>query len=186
MADKEAVTIGSEVPIQSQSARFRKNGVGRDQGILLLYPDRLVAVESWAEIWGTILGPIVLIAATFPFVHDIGAGGSVVGVLMGSSIGEALGKRWAVRKAAAGRDAMTVIPLDLITGLQISKPSGIRRLVRGQALIVTTADGTRYEFRGRMDGWQTALVGALTVRGRDVHITPQGITVTPRPTPEVC
>jgi hypothetical protein len=36
-------------------------------------------------------------------------------------------------------------------------------------------------FRGRMNGWQA---GALTVRGRDVHVTPQGITVLPRATPE--
>jgi hypothetical protein len=51
---------------------------------------------------------------------------------------------------------------------------------------VTTADGTEYEFRGKMDGWQAALAGALTVRGRDVQVTPQGVTVIPGPTPEVC
>jgi hypothetical protein len=54
MADVEAVTTDSAKPIQSQSARFRKDEAGRDQGILLLYPDKLVAVESWAEIWGTV------------------------------------------------------------------------------------------------------------------------------------
>jgi hypothetical protein len=56
-----------------------------------------------------------------------------------------------------------------------------RGWLTGQALLVTTADGAEYEFRGRMNGWQA---GALTVRGRDVHLTPQGITVLPRATPE--
>lgn len=186
MADMEAVTTDSAVPIQSQSARFRKDGAGRDQGILLLYPDKLVAVESWAELCGTLLGPIALVAATFPFVHDIGAGGAVIGILLGSWIGEGIGKHLAVRKAAAGDGAMMVIPLDLITGLQVRNPSAIRSWFRGQALLVTTADGSEYEFRGKMDGWQAALAGALTVRGRDVQVTPQGVTVTPRPTPEAC
>ena len=188
MADKDAVWADSGGPIQSQSARFRQGGVGRGQGILLLYPEKLVAVESWAELCGIILGPIALIAVTFPFIHDIGAGGSAVGVLIGSWIGQGVGKRLAAKKAAAGADArgMTVIPLDLITGLQVRKSSGISRWVTGQALLVTTADGSQYEFRGKMDGWQAALAGALTVRGRDVHITSQGFAVTPGPAPEAC
>jgi len=186
MADMEAVTTDSTIPIQSQSARFRKDGAGRDQGILLLYPDRLVAVESWAETWGTLLGPIVLVAATFPFVHGIGAGGAVAGVLIGSWIGAGIGKHLAARKAAAGDGAMIVIPLDLITSLQVRNPSGVRSWFRGQALLVTTADGSEYEFRGKMDGWQATLADALTVRGRDVQVTPEGVAVTPRPTPEAC
>jgi len=185
MSGIEAVTTGSEAPLQSQSARLRKDGAGRDQGILLLYPDRLVAVESWAQLCGTFLGPIVFIAATVPFFHQVGAGGSAAGVMAGSWIGEGIGKRRAAKKAAAGTGAMMVIPLDLITGLEI-KTSRFRRWVTGQALIVTTADGSEYEFRGRMDGWQTALAGALTLRGRDVQVTPQGVTVIPGPAPEVC
>ena len=42
---------------------------------------------------------------------------------------------------------------------------------------------TEYEFRGRMDGRQAALASVLTVRGRDVHVTLQGITVTPQVMP---
>lgn len=105
---------------------------------------------------------------------------------MGSWIGEGIAKRRAARKVAAGTDGMTVIPLDLITSLQIGKSSGIRGWVAGQNLLVTTADGSEYEFRGKLDGWQADLAGALTARGRDVQVTPQGITVTPRPTPEAC
>ena len=185
MSDLEAITAEGEAPLQSWSARFRKDGAGRDQGILLLYPDRLVAVESWAELCGTILGPIGLTVATFTFLHEAGAVGAAVGVMFGNWIGAGIGKRLAARKAAAGTGAMMVIPLDLITGLEI-KTSRFRRWVTGQALIVTTADGSEYEFRGRMDGWQTALAGALTLRGRDVQVTPQGVTVIPGPAPEVC
>jgi hypothetical protein len=132
MADNEVVTTDSAAPIQSQSARFRRNGAGRDQGILLLYPDRLVAVDSWAELWGTILGPIVVAAATFPFFHDIGAGGAAVGVMVGSWIGLGIGKQLSAKKAAAGTGAMMVIPLDLITALQVRKSSGIRGWFTGQ------------------------------------------------------
>jgi len=185
MADQEAARTDSGEPIQSRSARFRLNGAGRNQGILLLYPDKLVAVESWAELCGSILGPIVLIVATFPFFHHVGAGGSAAGILFGRWIGEVVGKRLAANKAAAGTGGMMVIPLDLITGLEI-KSSRFRRWATGEVLLVTTTDGSEYEFRGRIDGWQTALAGALTVRGRDVHVTPEGITVTPGPTPEVC
>jgi hypothetical protein len=186
MADMETVTTDGGVLIQSEPARFRKDGAGRDQGILLLYPDKLVAVESWAQVWGTVLGVIVLAAATFPFTHHYGAGISVVGVLMGSWIGEGIGKRVAARNVAAGTGAMMVIPLDLITSVRVRKSSGIRSWYTGQALLVTTADGSEYEFRGKMDGWQAALASALTVRGRDVQVTPEGVTITPRPTPEAC
>jgi hypothetical protein len=186
MADSEALATDTGVPIQSQPARFRKDGAGRDQGILLLYPDRLVAVESWAQLCGTILGPIVFIAAAFPFFHHIGAGGSAAGVLFGNWVGEEIGKRLAVRKVAAGTGGTMVVPLDLITGLRVRNSSGIRRWMTGQVLVVATADGSEYEFRGKMDGWQAALAGALTVRGCDVHVTPEGILVTPRPAPEMC
>jgi hypothetical protein len=177
MADKEAVTTDSGVPIQSQSARFRQGGVGRGQGILLLYPEKLVAVESWAGLLGTILGPIVFIAATFPYFHEIGAGGSAVGIMIGGWIGEWIGKRLAAKKAA-GTDGMMVVPLDLITGLEI-KSSRFRRWVTGQVLLVMTADGTEYGFDGKMDNWQTYLTSALALRGREVRETVEGRAITP-------
>ena len=84
---------------------------------------------------------------------------------------------------AANRDGVKLVPLDLITSVQFRGPAGIRGWLTGQVLLVTTADGAEYEFRGMMDGWQAAIAGALTVRGRDVHVTPQGIAVTPQATP---
>jgi hypothetical protein len=170
----------SEIPIQSQSVRFREGGIGRGQGILLLYPDKLAAVDSSAELWGSCLGPLILVAISL-LVRDILALGAAAAVLAGGWIGGGIGKRRAARKVAANRDGVRVIPLELITSLQIRKSTGFCDWLTGQALLVTTADGAEYEFRGRMNGW---LAGALTVRGRNVHLTPQGITVIPRATPE--
>lgn len=174
----------SETPIQSNSARFRVGGTGKGQGILLLYPDKLAAVNSSAELWGVVLGPIVLIAISHFLFDDIRELGSAAGVLAGGWIGQSVGKWLAARDVAASRDGIRLIPLDLIASVQFRKSAGIRGWLTGQALLVTTADGAEYEFRGRLDGWQAALAGALTVRGRDVQVTPQGITVTPRATPE--
>jgi hypothetical protein len=118
----------------------------------------------------------------FPLlVHDILALGAAAAGLAGGWIGGGIGKRRAARKVAARQGGVRVIPLELITSLQIRKSAGFDGWLTGQALLVTTADGAEYEFRGRMNGWQA---GALTVRGRDVHLTPQGITVLPRATPE--
>ncbi len=183
MTDGEEELTESGIPIQSQSARFRVSGAGRRWGVVLLYPDKLAAVNSSAELWGIFLGPFVLIAISRFLVHDIRALGSAVGVLAGGWIGQGIGNRLAVRRVAANRDGVRLIPLDLIAGVRFRKSAGIRGWLTGQALLVTTADGAEYEFRGRMDGWQAALAGVLTVRGRDVHVMPQGITVTPRATP---
>ena len=70
MADREAGLTDGEIPIQSQSVRFREGGIGRGHGILLLYPDKLAAVDSSAEFWGLFLGPIVLVAVSL-LVHDL-------------------------------------------------------------------------------------------------------------------
>jgi len=172
-----------ETPIQSQPARFRVGGTGKGRGILLLYPDKLAAVNSSAELWGVVLGSVALIAVSHFFVHDVPELGSAAGVLAGGWIGQGVGKRLAARDVAASRVGVRLIPLDLIAGVHFRKSAGIRGWLTGQALLVTTADGAEYEFRGRLDGWQAALAGALTVRGRDVQVTPLGITVTPQVTP---
>lgn len=183
MTDTEETLTENGIPIRSQSARFRVSGTGRGRGIVLLYPDKLAAVNSSAQLWGIFLGPIVLITISHLLFHDIRELGSAVGVLAGGWIGEGIGKRLAATRVAANRDGIRLVPLDLITSVQFRGPAGIRGWLMGQVLLVTTADGAEYEFRGRMDGWQAALAGALTVRGRDVYVTPQGITVTPQGTP---
>ena len=175
--------MDSETPIQRQPARFRVNGTGRGQGIVLLYPDKLAAVNSSAGLWGTFLGPIVLVAVSHLLFHDIPELGPAVGIPVGAWIGESIGKRLAARNVAADRDGVRLIPLDSITSVQFGKSAGIRAWLTGQFLVVTTADGAEHEFRGRLAGWQAALAGALTVRARDVHATPQGITVTSQALP---
>ena len=174
----------SGTPIRSNPARFRVGGTGRGQGIVLLYPDTLAAVKSSARLWGAVIGPIVLAAVSHLLFHDIPGLGPAVGVPVGDWIGASIGKRLAARKVAtdggADGDGVRLIPLDSITSVQYRKPSGILSWLTGQALLVTTVDGAEYEFRGMLNGWQAALADTLTVRGRDVQVTPQGITVIPQ------
>jgi len=180
MTDTEETLAESGVPIRSQLARFRVSGTGRGRGIVLLYPDKLAAVNSSAQLWGIFFGPIVLIALSHLLFHDIRELGSAVGVLAGGWIGQGIGKRLAAMRVAANRDGVRLVPLDLITSVQFSGPAGIRGWLTGQVLLVTTADGAEYEFRGMMDGWQAAIAGALTVRGREVHAVRDAITVMPQ------
>ena len=179
MTDTEATLTEGGIPIQSQPARFRVNGTGRGRGIVLLYPDKLAAVNSSAALWGIFLGPIVLITLSHLLFHDIRELGSAVGVLAGNWIGQGIGKRRAAGRVAANRDGVRLVPLDLITSVQF-KSAGIRDWLTGQVLLVTTADGVEYEFRGMMNGWQAAIAGALTVRGREVHAVRDVITVMPQ------
>jgi len=166
-------------PIQSSSARFRVDGFGRGQGIVLLYPDKLAAVNSYADLWGIFLGSLVLGAISSFLFHDALGLGSAVGALAGGLIGQSIGKWLAARRAVANRDGVRLIPLDQIASVQFRNSTGFPAWLVGQTLLVTTADGTEHRFRGRLAGWQAALAGALTVSGRDVHVTPLGITVTP-------
>jgi hypothetical protein len=166
-------------PIQSSSARFRVDGIGRGQGIVLLYPDKLAAVNSYADLWGIFLGAIVLGAISSSLFHDTRGLGSAAGALAGGLIGQGIGKWLSARRAVADRDGVRLIPLDQIASVQFRNSTGFPAWLIGQTLLVTTADGTEHRFRGRLAGWQAALAGALTVSGRDVHVTPQGITVTP-------
>jgi hypothetical protein len=170
-------------PIMSQAARFRVGGIGRGQGIVLLYPDKLAAVNSSAELWGIVLGSVVLTASSHFLFHDIYGLGSAAGAMAGGWIGQGVGKRLAAERAGADRDSVRLIPLDSITSVRFRNSAGIRAWLLGRVLVVTTADGTEHQFRGRLAGWQAALTGALTIRGYDVQDTPQGITVTSRALP---
>jgi hypothetical protein len=168
----------SRTPIQSQLARFLVGGARQKRGYVLLHPDRLTAVVSPADIVGYLGGPMVFVGFASPLFHVIGWLGVAIGALIGRQAGDAYNKLQAIRRAAAGEDGMTVIPLDLITGVRTTKSQGFGGLWETQTLVGTTADGTEYGFHGKMAGWQTDLASALAARGRDVRATPQGITVT--------
>ena len=58
MTGTEETLTESGIPIRSQLARFRVSGTGRGRGIVLLYPDKLAAVNSSAQLWGIFFGPI--------------------------------------------------------------------------------------------------------------------------------
>lgn len=172
----------SQNQVHGQLTRFAVGGARTRQGIVLVYPDKLAAVTSQAGAWGCFVGPFALMAIAYPFVHVIGELGAVIGVLAGLWAGEAIGKKSAARRVAADRDGVTVIPLDLIVSLQTRKSAGIGGRLSGPTLLVTTADGTEYGFRGKTCRLQADLATALTVRGGQVRVTPAGITVTPQPT----
>jgi hypothetical protein len=161
--------------LQMRPAGFRAAGQRRGPGLVLLYPDKLARVSWRAEALGYLLGPLVLVVIAYPFVHDTGAIGAVIGILAGRWIGEKVDRRTAARRVAEGGGGVTVIPLDSITGVH----AGSGGLLGGRSLVVTTQDGTEYRFYGRLDTWQADLAAALTVRGRPVQATPEGITVTP-------
>jgi len=172
----------SQTPVQSQTASFLVGGAKQGEGYLLLYPDNLTTVISRVETWGYLVGPLIFVAITVPLFHTIGWLGVAVGSVIGGQAGEAINKRRAVKKAAAGGDGVTVIPLDVITGVQTRKPAGLAGRWGVRMLVVTTADGTEYTFRGTMEKWQGHLARALTARGREVYEVHDAITVMPQVT----
>jgi len=172
----------SQTPVQSQTASFLVGGAKQGEGYLLLYPDNLTTVISRVETWGYLVGPLIFVAITVPLFHTIGWLGVAVGSVIGGQAGEAINKRRAVKKAAAGGDGVTVIPLDVITGVQTRKPAGLAGRWGVRILVVTTADGTEYGFRGTMEKWQGHLAPALTACGREVYEVHDAITVMPQVT----
>ena len=169
----------SRIPLQAQAARFLVDGVRRKWGYVLLYPDSLTTVVSPADPVGYLGGPMVFLGFGIPMYHLIGWLGIVVGALMGRYAGDAYNKRQAIRDAPARGDGVAVIPLDLITGVRTGRSEGIAGWWGFQTLVVTTADGTEYGFRGKMGSWQAYLTSALALRGREVRGTVEGITIMP-------
>ena len=174
----------SRNPIYIQAARFSAGRASRGRGMALLYPDELTSVITPTDAWGYLAGPAIYVAVALPLFHTIGWQAVVAGSAIGRWAGSAILKRRAVRKAAAGGDGVTVIPLDLITGARTTKAAGINGWWGIRILAVTAADGTESEFRGTMEKWQAHLARALTARGRQVHTGPEGSMVTSQLTPE--
>jgi hypothetical protein len=81
-------------------------------------------VISPVETWGYLVGPLILVAIAFPLFHRFWWMGIAVGFVIGGQAGEAIDKRRAIKKVTAGGDGVTIIPLDLITGVQTRKPAG--------------------------------------------------------------
>ncbi len=165
-------------PIHSQSATFYVGGTKRGQGALLLYPDELAAVTTPAGTWGYLAGPALLLAITIPLFHTVGWQGIFATSLVGGWAGEALARRRAARKAAAGGEGVTVIPLELVTGVEAREAHQGGRLAGAAE---HHRDGGRNAVRvprddGEVDGPPHR---ALTEYGREVHIAAETITVLP-------
>src|SRR6266567_9565315 len=111
----------SGTPIQSQRAQFLVGGAKHGRGYVLLHPDHLTTVASPADIVGYVGVPMVFGGFAVPLFHTIGWLGVAIAALMGRQSGDAYNKWQAIRNAAAGGDGVTVIPLDLITGVQTTK-----------------------------------------------------------------
>jgi hypothetical protein len=174
-------------PIRSESARFLVGGTRKGQGVVLLYPDKLAKVSVCAELWGYFVGPLVVAAAAFPIVRITGAWPDfygalqgALGIMLGGAIGRAVDRGLAAKAVADGPEAATIIPLDMITSLQTFRPTRLGSLFRGETLVVTTADGTQYGFRGRTGYLQNDIAGALAGLGREVRATTTGLAVNAR------
>ena len=173
-------------PIRSESARFLVGGIRKGQGVVLLYPDKLAKVSVYAEMWGYFVGPLVVAAAAYPIVRTIGsfpesisALQAALGVGLGGAIGRAVDRGLAAKTVAEAPQGATIIPLDMVAGLQTFRPTRLGSLFQGETLVVTTVDGTEYGFRGRT-GLQNDIAGALAGLGREVRATTTGLAVNPR------
>ena len=167
--------------IRSESARRFVDGRRGGWGMVMLYPDRLATVSVRAELWGCFFGPLVMVAAAWPVTETLGAFHAFIGVLLGSTIGRLIDRRRAVRKMAAGGAGATIIPLEAIGSLRTDRTTRLNGMIAIETLVVTTADGTEYGFRGRIGSLQTEIAGTLAGLGREVRATPLGLAVTPQP-----
>src|SRR5215468_5078068 len=169
----------SGIPIRKQTARLLGVKMSQGQGTLLLYPDKLAHVHSQAIRWASSVGFAVVAVPSFALPPHTGPGalGALIGAGGGSKIGGAIAKSRAAKEVAAAGEGVTVIQLDSITSLETSKSKGISGWLGGRSLLVTTAAGATYGFSVNLDKWSADLTSALTARGREIHVTPQGMTV---------
>jgi len=165
-----------EQPIQLRPA-VQYEATNKSPGALILYGDRLVHVESRITNWCAGLGAGLVAVLSFALTHaGPGALGGAIGAGGGMAIGIAITKRQAPKKAAAGGDGVTVIPLDAVTSVEERKARGMG----GWRLHVSTS-ATGYTFRVKPGQWPADLASALARRGRSVQATASALVVTSQP-----
>jgi len=168
-----------QTPIRGQSATFSVNGAKRGDAVLLLYPDELAAVNTRSiGTWVYVLVPAVYLAVWFSLFHRIGWALVSVWYVAGWWAWQALARRRAARKVAAGGDGVTAIPLDQVTSVQCRRGRKAASWLGVRTMTVTTADGSQYEFRGKTGSLQTDIGRVLAGLGRDVRATTAGLAVT--------
>ncbi len=138
------------VPLRTQSAAWMRGGLKNRMGSLLLYPDKLCHVGSKAA--------------------QVGGGFGALGVLVTRGIANAQ----APKKVSAGHKAVIAIPLSNVTEVR-----GVKGKMGNRLLIVRTANGEEYKFRGvKFDEWSDDLNHAFRASGRTPVPTESGFTVT--------
>ena len=111
-----------KIPIRGQTATFSVNGAKRGDGMLLLYPDELTVVTHQVDRnLGLRWRASHLPGRSFYLFHTIGFGPVAIWYVAGWWAWQALARRLAARKVAAGGDGVTVIPLDQVTSVQCRK-----------------------------------------------------------------
>jgi hypothetical protein len=167
-------------PIRSESVRLLVNGVRKGKGVVQLYPDKLASSRVMVEYVGIFLGGLAVTAVYR--VTDVAVGILLLmaGIWLGGALGRAADRRLTAKGVAGGPKGATIIPLDTITALRTGRSAGLGELFITETLIVTTADGTEYGFRGRTSHLQAGIASAMASLGREVRATPLGLTVAPR------
>ena len=124
-----------EQPIQMSPA-VQYGAQKKSPGVLILYGDRLIYVTSRITSWCTGLGCALVAVLSFALTHSgPGALGGAAGAGGGMAIGNAITKRQAPKKAAAGGAGVTVIPLDAVTTVEERKA----RRAGGSRVLISTS-----------------------------------------------
>jgi hypothetical protein len=168
-------------PIRSESTWFRVDGNRRGKGVVLLYPDRLVSVRTYAEYVCWFVTILLLDVVAYHRFHLVASWlAPALGVLLGSVIARPVDRWLAAGLVATGPGGAAVIPLDQVASLRTDRSGGLAGLFVTETLVVTTADGTEHGFLGRAGYLQADVASALAGGGRDVRATPLGLEVRPR------
>src|SRR5690348_14915333 len=149
-------------PVQSESTWFRVNGRKTGKGVVLLYPDRLVSVKTYAEYVCWLVIVLILDVVAYRIFHVIASWlVPFSGILLGGVIGRAVERWLAPGMVAPGAGNTTIIPLDEISSLRTDRSGGLAGLFPTETVVVTTADGTEYGFFGRTGSLQAEIASAL-------------------------
>jgi hypothetical protein len=143
-------------------------------GTLVLFPDRLVYVKSRIVRVCLGVGCVGITVLSFGLAHaGPGALGALIGAGGGQALGNAIARRQAPGRIAAGGSGVTTIRLDSITSAEEHKAGRLK----GWRLVLSTAEETEYTFRVKPGQWPFDLANALTARGHAVQATPAGLAV---------
>jgi hypothetical protein len=168
-------------PIRSESTWFRVNGARSGKGVVLLYPDRLVSVRTYAEYvcWAVMIATMDIVA--YHIFRDIaGWLAPAFGILLGTLIGRNVDRWLAAKMVAAGRGNQASVPLNQVASLRTDRTAALAGLTFSETVVVTMTDGTEYGFLGRSGSLQAEIASALAGLGRDVRATPLGLEVRPQ------